>query len=380
MAHSTTILAQVLKLVSRSQIEALDKVYGTGRPSRGLSRWSQFGALVFAQLAGRHSLRDVACALASQAYALAPLGLRPPKRSTLAEANARRPVALYQALFETLYARCRGVAPKHRFRFKNPLLSLDSTTISLCLSVFPWACFRTTKGAIKVHTLLDHAGHIPAVMVLTEGKRSDLAVARGFHLPVDSIVTMDRGYIDYQFLFRLHQDGVYFVTRQKVNAQVEVTTRFAIDRSTGVTADHDVVLTGPKGRAYPARLRQVQYRDAATGKRDVFWTNAFHLAAPTIAAIYKQRWQIELFFKAIKQNLRIKTFLGTSENAVMTQVWVALIAYLLLAFLRFQAGLALSFQQMLRLLQINLFERRNLIDLCRLQPPDAAGSQLLRAV
>jgi Transposase DDE domain/Domain of unknown function (DUF4372) len=380
MAHRTIILEQVLKLIARSQIEALDKVHGTGRPSRGLSRWSQFGALVFAQLAGRHSLRDVAYSLASQANALAPLGLRPPKRSTLAEANARRPMALYQALFATLYARCRAVAPKHRFRFKNPLVSLDSTTISLCLSLFPWACFRTTKGAIKVHTLLDHAGHVPAVVVLTEGKRSDLAVARGLHLPVDSIVTMDRGYIDYQFLCRLHQQRVYFVTRQKVNAQVNVTARFAVDRSTGGTADHDVVLTGAKGQAYPARLRQVRYRDAATGKRYVFWTNALHLAATTIAAIYKQRWQIELFFKAIKQNLRIKTFLGTSENAVMTQVWVALITYLILAFLRFKAGLGISFQQMLRLLQINLFERRNLIDLCMLQPPDVAGSQLLCAI
>jgi Domain of unknown function (DUF4372) len=276
MAHRTTILAQVLTLVSRSQIEALDKAYGTGRPSRGLSRRSQFGALVFAQLAGRHRWRDVACALASQANALALLGLRPPKRSTLAEAHARRPVALYQALFETLYARCRAVAPKHRFRFKNPLLSLDSPTSSRCLSVFPWACFRTTKGAITVHTLLDHAGHIPAVLVLTAGKRSDLAVARGLHLPVDSIVTMDRGDIDDQFLFRWHQDGVYCVTRQKVNAPVDVTTRFAVARSTGATADHDVVLTGPKGRAYPARLRPVHDRDAATGTRDVLWTKAVH--------------------------------------------------------------------------------------------------------
>jgi hypothetical protein len=167
MAHRTTILGQVLKLMSRSHIEALDKVHGTGHPRRGLSRWSQFGALVFAPLAGRHRVRDVADSLASQANALAPLGLRPPKRSTLAEANARRPVALSQALFATLYARCRTVAPKHGFRFKNPLFSLDSTTTSRCLSVFPWACFRTTKGAMNVHTLLDHAGHIPAVVVLT---------------------------------------------------------------------------------------------------------------------------------------------------------------------------------------------------------------------
>jgi hypothetical protein len=380
MAHGNTVLAQVLKLIPRSQIEALDKVHGPGRPSRVLSRWSQFGALVFAQLAGRHSLRDVVYSLASQAHALAPIGLRPPQRSTLAEANARRPMALYQALFATLYARCRAVAPRHRFRFKNPLFSLDSTTISLCLSLFPWAIFRMTKGASKVHTLLNHAGHIPAFVVVTEGKRSDLAVARGLHLPVGSIVAMDRGYIDYQFLFHLHQEKLYFVTRQKVNAQVNVTARFATDRSTGVTADHDVVLSGPKGQAYPARLRQVRYRDAVTGKRYVFWTNAFHVAATTIAAIYQQRWQVELFFKAIKQNLRIKTFLGTSENAVMTQVWVVLITYLVLAFLRFKAGLGISFQQMVRLLQINLFDRRNLMDLCSPLPPDIVGSQPLWAV
>ncbi len=173
---------------------------------------------------------------------------------------------------------------------------------------------------------------------------------------------------------------MYCVTRQKVNAQVDGTTCFAVARSTGVTAEHEVVLTGPKGRAYPARLRQVHDRDAATGTRDVLWTKAFHLAATTIAAIYQQRWQIERFLKAIQQNLRIKTFVGTSDHAVMTQVWGALITYLILAFLRFQAGLNIAFQQRLRLLQINLFERRNLIGLCRLQPPEAVGSPRLRAV
>jgi putative transposase len=189
-----------------------------------LSRWGQFGALVFAQLAGRHSLRDVVSSLASQAKALAPLGLTPPKRSTLAEANERRPAALYQALFFTLYARCQAVAPGHGFRCKSPLFSLDSTTISLCLSLFPWARFRRATGAMKLHTLLDHAGHIPAFVVLTEGKRSDIAVARGLQLPTGSIVAMDRGYIDYRFLFRLHQEGVSFVTRQKVNARFKVTS------------------------------------------------------------------------------------------------------------------------------------------------------------
>src|SRR5918992_4650106 len=306
MAHGTIILAQVLKLISKSHIELLDHMHGTGRPSRMLSRWRQFGALVFAQLAERHSLRDVVSSLAAQAQALAPFGLTPPKRSTLAEANERRPAALYQAIFATLYERCRAVAPGHRFRFKSPLYSLDSTTISLCLSLFPWARFRKAKGAVKVHILLEHAGSIPAFAVITEGKRSDITVARELQLPRDSIVAMDRGYIDYQFLFRLTQDGVYFVTRQKVNAKVKVRARFAVDWQRGITSDHNVVLLGQKGTAYPTVLRRVGYRDLETGKHYVFWTNAFHLAAATIAAIYKERWQVELFFKAIKQNLKLK--------------------------------------------------------------------------
>jgi hypothetical protein len=185
------------------------------------------------------------------------------------------------------------------------------------LRLFPWACFRTTKGAITVQTLLDQAGHIPAVMVLAAGKRRDLAVSRGLYLPADSIVTLDRGDIDDQCRFRWHQDGGHFVTRDQVNAPVDVTTRVAVAWSTGVTADHVVVLTGLTGRASPARLRQVHDRDAATGQRDVCGTKASHLAAITIAAMYQQRWHIVLFLKSIQQNLRIKTSLGTSDHAVM---------------------------------------------------------------
>lgn len=373
MAHRHTILAHVLTMVPRPHIESVDHEYGTGRPSRVLSRWSQFGALVFAQLAGRHSLRDVVSSLASQAKALAPVGLTPPKRSTLAEAHARRPATLYHTLFVQLYSRCQAVAPGHGFRFKSPLFSLDSTTISLCLSLFPWARFRTAKGAINVHTLLDQAGHIPAVVVITEGKRSDSAVARGLQLPRGSIVAMDRGDIDDRFLFRLTQDDVSFVTRQKVNARFKVTARVEVDWQRGLTSDHNVVLLGQKAKAYPAMLRRVGYRDPETGTHDVFWTNAFHLGAATMAAMYHQRWQIELFFKAMKHNLKIKTFLGTSENAVMSQIWVALVTYLILAFLKFKAGLGLSFQPCLRLLQINLFDRRKLIDLFGPQQPRVAG-------
>jgi hypothetical protein len=258
MAHGHIGLAQVLQLIPRAPIEAWDKGHGTGRPSRVLSRWSQCGALVFAQLAGRHRRRDVVCSLVAHAHALAPLGLRPPPRSTLAEAHARRPAALDQERLTTLYPRCRTVAPQHRFRFTSSLFARDSTTVSRCLSLCPWARFRTTTGAIQVHTLLDHAGHIPAFVVVTEGQRRDLAVARGLHGPVGTMVAMDRGDIDDQGLCHRHQEGLYGVTRQQVHAHVNVMARFAVNRSTGVTADHEVVLSGPQGQAYPARLRPVR--------------------------------------------------------------------------------------------------------------------------
>jgi hypothetical protein len=345
VTHGTISLGHVLNLMSRAHIESLDKTSSTGRPSRVLSRWSQFGALVFAQLAGRHSLRDVVTSMASQSEALASLGVTPPKRSTLAEANERRPAALYHRLFATLYARCQAAAPGHGFRFKNPRFAVDSTTISRCLNLCPWARYRTATGAIKVHTLLDHAGYLPAFGVITEGKRSDLALARGRRRPKGSIVAMDRGDIDDRFLFRLSQDTVDVVIRHKSHAKCKVTSRFAVSGYQGVTSDQNIMLQGRNGHTYPDVLRRVGYRDPETGKHEGFWTNACHLAAATIAAIDQARWQIELFFKAIKQHLKIKTFLGTSENAVMTPIWVALITYLLLAFLRCKSGLGLSCQQ-----------------------------------
>lgn len=380
MAHGTILLAQVLNVISKSHLESVDHTDGTGRPSRMLSRWRQVGAFVFAQLAGRHSLRDVVSSLAAQAQALAPCGLTPPQRSTVAEANERRPAARSQALFATLYERCRAVAPGHRCRCKSPLYALDSPTISLGLSLCPWARFRKAQGAITRQTLLDHAGHLPALVSLTAGKRREMAVARGLKLPQGSIVAMDRGDIDSRVLCRLTQDGVYFVTRQQVNRRFKVTERCEVDWHRGLTSAHHVVLLGQKANASPTVWRRVGYRDPATGKHDVVWTTAFHVGAATVAALDKQRWQSERFCNAIQQHLQIKPFLGTSENAVMTPIWVALITYLSLAFLRFKAGLGLSCQPMLRLLHIHLCDRRNLLDLCTPQPCDDARGQLLWAV
>jgi hypothetical protein len=367
VTHGTLLRGHVCKLMPRAHLASLDKPSSPGRPSRVLSRWSQFGALVFAPWAGRHSLRAVVTAMAAPSAARAPLGVTPPQRSTLAEAKERRPAPLYHRLFAPLDARGQGVAPGHGFRFKHPLFSVDSTTIARCLNRLPWARVRTTTGAITVQTRLDHAGHLPAFVVSTEGKRCAIALARGLKLPTGRSVAMDRGDIASQFLVRLTQDGVYCVTRQKVNAKCKVTARVAVDRLRGVTADQNVVLPGQHGSAYPEGLRRGGSRDLETGTHDGFWTTAFHRAAATMAARYTARGQVEWCLKTIKQNLQIKTFLGTSENAVMTQLWGALITYLMLAFLRFKSGVALSLQQRLRLLHMNLFDRRNLVDLCH--PP-----------
>jgi hypothetical protein len=380
MAHGHTILAPVLRMPPRSHLESLDKEHGPGRQSRVLSRWSPFGALIFAPRAGRHSLRDVVHCLAAQAGALAPLGLTPPQRSTLAEANNRRPATRYHTLVLTRYARGQAVAPGHGFRFKNPLFSLASTTRSRGLSLFPGAPFRTATGAMKLHTLLDHAGHIPACGVITAGTRSDIALARGRPLPKGSIVALARGDIEDRVLFRLTQDGVFFVPRQQVKAKVKVTKRVEGDWQRGLTSDHPVVWLGQGGKTYPEVRRRVGYRDPATCKPYVFWTHAFPLAAATMTAIDTHRWPSELFLKAMKQALRIKTFLGTSANAVMTQVWVALITSLLLAFLRFKAGWGLAFPPLLRRLQMHLFDQRNLGDLCHLQTGDITGRPLVWAI
>ena len=261
-------------------------------------------------------------------------------------------------------------APRHGFRFKNKLYALDASLIELCLEVFPWARYRTTKGAIKLHVGLDHSGHLPAFVAVTEGKTHEITWARTLELPASSMVVFDRGFTDYAWYHQLHEKRISFVTRQKTNARYTVTERRSAAGQPELTSDQTIRLTGVKAQHCPIALRRIGYRDPDTGKHYVFLTNNFRLAARTIAEIYKQRWQIELFFKWIKQNLKIKRFLGTSKNAVLTQLWIALCVYLLLAYLKFISTLGHSLQQSLRLLQLNLFERRALLPLLRGDPPD----------
>jgi putative transposase len=370
LSHHNTVFSQLLKLIPRHEFETLAKQHHTGRSFRTASRWSQFVTMAMAQLSGRNSLRDIVENISAQAHRLYHLGSAKLSRSNLSRINDGKPYALYEALFGKLLSRCQGVVPGHNFRFNHPLYSLDASTIDLCLSVFPWADFRTTKGAIKLHVGLNHAGYLPEFVTVTDGKKHDVTVGRTLEFPKGSMVAVDKGYNDYTWYKQLTDKGIFFVTRLKTNAKYRTVCRRPVLKSKGLICDQTIEFTGVQtAKKCPVQLRRIGYRDAQTGKRYVFLTNNFKLSARTIADIYKARWQVELFFKWIKQNLKIKSFVGTSKNAVMTQIWIALCIYLLLAFLKFQSKLQKSTQQILRLLQMNLFEKRDLMALLRGDPP-----------
>ena len=350
-------------------LKKLANEHHKGRKLRKMSRWGQFVALSLAQLSGRSSLRDIVTNISAQAHKLYHLGINIISRSSLSRVNDVQPYSLYEALFYKLLSRCQTMAPRHGFRFKNKLYSLDASTIDLCLSVFPWADFRTKKGAIKLHVGLDHDGLLPSFIHVTEGKSHDITVGRTLDLPKQSIVVFDRGYTDYKWYNTLNTKGIFFVTRMKKNATYTVLERKKAMKSKGITSDHVIRVKGTKAKDCPIAMRRIGYKCSETGKHYFFLTNNFKLSAKTIADIYKARWQIELFFKFIKQNLKIKSFVGTSKNAVLTQIWVAMCTYLILAFIKFSNQIDGSLKKILRVLQLNLFERRDLIALLRGDPP-----------
>jgi putative transposase len=371
MAHHNTVFAQLLKFVSRHEFEKLAKRHHFGQKLRSINRWSQFVCLCLGQLSGRLSLRDIESNMKAQASRLFHLGARPVARTSLSRLNQKQPYTLYEALFGKLYARCQGLAPKHGFRFKNKLYSLDASLIDLSLKIFPWAHYALGKAAMKLHVALDHRGHLPSFAAVTVGKTSDVEIGRTINFTKGSIVVIDKGYVDYEWFKNLTNQGVFFVTRLRNNALWRITKRQKVNRATGVTSDQHIVLTGVKAtKMGMPTLRRIGYRDATTGQRYEFLTNNFRLSAKTIADIYKQRWQIELFFKWIKQNLKIKTFIGNTKNAVLTQIWAALCVCLLLAYIKFVSKIGGSLQSMLRLLQLNLFMRRDLLSLLNNRPPD----------
>ena len=352
MAHCNTIFHQMLKLIPRHHFGKLETEHGTGRKARSFTRWSQLVHLLSMQLTARVSLRDGVSSLKARIKSLYHLGVKPVPRSTFADANNQRPASFYEALFSLMYRRCQPLTPKHKFKFKNKLFSLDATVVSLCLSLYPWASFRRTKGGIKLHTLLDHDGYLPAFVAVSPAREPDIKKARSLSLPKGSIVVEDLGYTDYAWYAQLTAQKIFFVTRQKRNARYAVLEHRKVNKSQGLLSDQTIRLPGEE---CPVPLRRIAYRDAATGRRYVYLTNHFKLAAKTIAEIYKERWQIEIFFRFIKQNLKIKAFIGNSENAVLTQIYAALIVYLLLCYLKFMCNLSITLQNCLRILQLNLF-------------------------
>ncbi len=372
MAYNNSVLSQLLKLLPRHEFERLANRHDGKRRSDALSRWSQFVALTIGQLGGRRSLRDIESTIHSQRRHRYHLGSQTISRSGLSRANEQLDYRFFEGLFQSLYRRCMSNQRSHGFRFKNKLFSLDASLIDVSMKVFPWADFNRKKSAFKLHLGLDHDGLIPAFASVTLGKVSDMAQARLLTLPKGSVLVFDKGYNCYRWHNSLTEKDIFFVSRIRGNAKYRVLERRAVNRACGVTSDQTIEYVAQRKDGVPLKpIRRVGYRDELTGKHYVFITNQFRWSAKTIADIYKQRWQVELFFKWIKQNLKIKAFLGTSENAVMTQIMAALCVYLLLAYLKFQSKISKSLQQIIRLLQLNLFTRRSLLDL--LQPPDQGG-------
>ena len=357
-----SIFSQLLQLFPRVEFQHLVKETQAERHAKGFTCWGQFVAMLFCQLGHAYSLREITGGLRSCEGKLKHLGITAPSHSTLAYANEHRPWELYQQVFLELFERCHvQVTGKRKFRFKNKLISMDSSTIDLCLEMFDWAKFRQTKGAIKLHLLLDHDGYLPSFAVITEGNVSDIKVARQFHFDPGTIVVDDRGYNDYTLFGRWTAQSVYFVTRMKDNALYEVVGEKEVPQNRNVLKDEMIELRGPKAiEKCPYPLRRIEVYDPETGEVLVFLTNNMKLGATTIAAIYKERWQIEIFFKALKQNLKIKTFVGTSANAVKIQIWTALIAMLILRFLQLRSRFNWSLSNLVALLRMNLFTHRDL--------------------
>jgi len=334
---------------------------------RNFSCWDQFLAMSFAQITYRDSLADIEVCLRSRQDQLYRMGFRSTiAHSTLADANGSRDWRIYHDLAQGLIARARRLYASESFgvELEQTVYALDSTTIDLCLSLFPWARFRSTKAAIKLHTLLDLRGPIPTTISISEGKQADVGVLDELLLEPGAFYVMDRGYVDFARLFRFVLAGAFFVTRAKTNLQFNRLESRPVDESTGVRSDQVVWLTLAKSiEHYPDRLRRISYRDPVSNKALVFLTNSFNLPALTIAQLYKSRWQVELFFKWVKQNLRIKHFFGTTENAVKTQVWIAICVYVLVAIVRKELRLELSLSQILQVLSVNAFEQVPLAEL-----------------
>jgi hypothetical protein len=382
MSAVCSIFSQILQLFSRTEFQTAVHQHKAERHARGFTCWGQFIAMLFCQLGRAHSLSEITQGLAASEGKLKHLGLsEAPAKSTLAYANQHRPWELYQTVFLQLLQRCQAQAGarQSKFRFKNKLVSLDASVIDLCLELYDWAQFRRTKGAVKLHLLLDHDGYLPSFAVLTDGKTHEIRVARELRFAPGTIVVYDRGYTDYHWFESLSHQGVWFVTRMKDNADFVVVENRPVPAGKNILSDQVISLFQHAQEGKDLFFRRIVVWDEQNQQELVFLTNHLKFAASTIAAIYKDRWQVELFFKSLKQLCKIKTFVGTSPNAVKTQVWTALIAMLLLRFLQLKAKFNWALSNLVALLRQQLFVHRDLwawIDQ-PFQPPSPPAAQQL---
>lgn len=362
MNSGHTVFRQLIQYLPRHEFNVCVSRYRGEYWAKRFSTFDQFLCLAYAQMAGRESLRDIQTCLNSHKEKLYHIGFRGDvSRTTLADANERRDWRIFQDFGQVLI----GIAQELykgdplAIELKQPLYAFDSTTIDLCLSLFPWAEFRKTKAAVKMHTLIDLRGIIPTFVAITTGKVNDVKLLDKMPVQEDAIYTMDRGYVDYARLYAIHKQGAFFVIRAKDNLKFKRLYSAPKDRETGIRADQVITLVTKKSKkGYPERLRRVSYVDKERNKRLVFITNNFDIPAKTVADVYKQRWQVELFFKWIKQHLRFKRFYGTSENAVKSQIWVGLCMYLLVAIAKKRLDIPCTLYTLLQILEVNLFERK----------------------
>jgi hypothetical protein len=357
-------------MIPQRKFEKEAEKNGYNRYTKHFNVWNQLKANLYAQISGKMSLRDIETGLKVQYKDWYHLGLTNISRSQLAYVNQRRSFKIFRHLYYHLFSKCVAMSPKHKFRFKNPVHILDSSIITLCLSAFPWAKYSKTKGALKMHTLLDYRGTIPSFVVVTPGKDSDIKVAKQSHFPLcsDSILVADRAYVDFEWYNELNAKGVFFVIRVKENLKYKTLVRQDRIQKQKEISEKKILLTGVEtSMKYPHPLRLIKL--TPKGEKPILLiTNNFKLAASTITQIYKARWDIEEFFRWIKQNLKIKTFLGTSENAVLIQIWTALIYYLLLTYIKFQTQYKFTLLHFARVLKEALFKKVDIIDILNFSP------------
>ena len=372
MINCSTIFTQILEFLPYHQFRSLVGQHKSDFKTQKLTTWNQFVILCYSQATGKDSLREIEAGLKTHRELWHHLGIKTVAKSSLAYANAKRRSVIFEKLFYALLAQCREMTSARKFSFANPLYSIDSTTIDLCLNLFNWAKFRHAKGALKLHTLFDNRRQIPVVIEGTTGLVSDIGAGRTlkFNLAPGSILVFDRGYADYRWWKALDAKGFFFVTRPRKNMIIIVSKR-GTPRTASILGDDTIWIGDPSWPPYDKELRRVRYLDPLHGEY-IFITNNFKLTAEEIALIYKDRWQIELFFKWIKQNLKIKTFLGTSRNAVMSQVWVAMVYYLLVSYIKFQTRYSGSLLELTWVLRETILTRRPLIDILSLNAKTAA--------